>query len=696
MASSSSPADGLDSSLPSPVTLTFRRVADADASSPITPQFKFKPVRSVPNHKPMPHPLSSKPAPLASGRELTDVLPRLPTTLTFTNDPSNIPIQTPSAIINSVRSETAIIRQMQEMLQQKKSDSQNYLAQLLIIACRINSDIDYSSAIVALLEKQIDINIKDPNGNTPLMYACRRGKLNIVKILLDKGANIEIANSKGFTALHFAAHYGYLDIVNVLIAGGAEVNVESEGHTMPLNHAAFSGNPDIVKILLDNGAKIDSIDQHGQTPLHVASLNDMLDVVRIFLDKGVDIDAKDKNGYTSLHFACCAGSPEIVNILLSKGAKVKNDSIHGLTVLHFAASISTAITLINDQAVVASSDDRRSEVVKILLNNGIDVDVKDEDGFTPLHIAALRNNFGFVNILLDNGANIDAEANDGSTALHCSTENNSPETLKVLLDRKAKIDAKNKLGHTPLHVAALRGKLEIVNTLITEGAKADAQDESGWTPLCCAVKCSHIEVVRALINEKVEIDVKMKEGFTPLHLAVYNDRPEIVELLISAGADIDVAGPGNAKPIYIAVSRNSFKIAELLLDKGCKITEDVLDAIMSIKEPTEIQKTLIMLCRVIYKCQSGSNGSNKPVSTAVNGAIDDKEPGNAKRTQKEIGDDDDTTEVDNSNDNAFLHLNKKLGTIPAICNGDSIPDIRVSETTMTRWPMETSTDLDNM
>lgn len=629
-----------------------------------------------------------------------DIVSRLPIVPTFSG-PSNTPVQTPEAIINSIRSEAAIIKHLEETLLEKRKDSEKYLGQLLIVACGIDSDIDYSSTVNSLLREPIDINTRTPLGNTPLIAASCKGKLNIVEILLKRGANVEIANNTGFTALHLAACYGHPKIVNLLIAAGAKVDAEGKQGQTPLHRAARSGKSDVVKILLDNGAKIDYKDQRGYTSLHIATVCDRVDVVEILLSRGAGIDEKDKNEYSPLYAACRIAIPRIVNMLLARGAKIDNGTTYGETALHIIThNINPEqIKIIGKSGLEPGAilfDNRRSEVVKILLNNGIDINVKAKGGFTPLHTAAKYNDDGFSKILLNYGADVDAESADGSTPLHYAALNDNPRTLELLLDRGAKVNAKNKIGCTPLHIAAQRGNAKIVKILLSKGAEVNAQNNKQITSLHRAARYGHIETIQALIDGKAEIDIRDSEGATPLHLA--SDKPDAVELLISSGADIDanVTGYPSLTPILIAVLGDHPKIARLLLDKGCKITREILNAIMSIKEPTETQKSLIVACKVIYKYQNASEIPSKSISAIAASNTDDSKLNTAKRGIGATENGGDIAEIDNTS----RHLNKKLGIHAAINNEDDATEnltyTCLDRSIMTRKTMEKSMDLDNM
>ncbi len=115
-----------------------------------------------------------------------------------------------------------------------------------------------------LLAQKIDVNLRDGNGLTALMWAARNGHAEVVNSLLDASADADLRDcaSNGWTALIHAIHKNQNQAARVLIGRGADVNaiagdcggVSIEGGPTPLLFAAGYDNTEIVKALLDKGA----------------------------------------------------------------------------------------------------------------------------------------------------------------------------------------------------------------------------------------------------------------------------------------------------------------------------------------------------------------------------------------------------------------------------------------------------------
>ena len=118
--------------------------------------------------------------------------------------------------------------------------------------------------------KDIDVNLANKSGETPLMMASIDGNLPLVKTLV-LGHKAQLDHI-GWTPLHYACANGHLDIAQFLIANGASIDSLSQGNTTPLMMAVSSGNEQLIKFLLDNGADIRMRNHEGYSAIDVAAL----------------------------------------------------------------------------------------------------------------------------------------------------------------------------------------------------------------------------------------------------------------------------------------------------------------------------------------------------------------------------------------------------------------------------------------
>jgi ankyrin repeat protein len=163
---------------------------------------------------------------------------------------------------------------------------------------------------------------------------------------------------------------------------------------------------------------------------------------------------------------------------------------------------------------------------------------KDEDGFTPLHLAAANGYKEIEEFLLANKADVHATDNGGSTPLHqaAAAEGDHPDLLELLISRKADVNATDTNGLTPLHYAALGNNKKVVKMLLTHGAHPDAKEKVDWnTALIIATAAGYRDVVEVLIANGADVNVADKKG-TPLAWAIHTGHPEIASLLRQHGA----------------------------------------------------------------------------------------------------------------------------------------------------------------
>ena len=228
----------------------------------------------------------------------------------------------------------------------------------------------------------------------------------------------------------------------------------------------------------------------AESALHKAARAGNLAEVRQLLDSGADVDAFEQ-GKTPLHHAVLVHpNPEVVRALLEAGARVDLKGHNDMTALHFAAITPTLMAALMqpDADAAAESDEtaRRLEVIGLLLDAGATTSAKNEDGLTPLHLAAGHHwDPEVVGALLMAGAFVDARAENDSTPLHFAAAfSGNPAVTKLLLDAGADANAQDTGGLTSLHLAArFRGYAAVAQMLLDAGADVNAKDREGKTPL---------------------------------------------------------------------------------------------------------------------------------------------------------------------------------------------------------------------
>jgi ankyrin repeat protein len=170
-----------------------------------------------------------------------------------------------------------------------------------------------------------------------------------------------------------------------------------------------------------------------------------------------------------------------------------------------------------DRELFDAAQENNTPEVRRLLRAGADVNAKDRDNVTPLHVASSKGHVQVVQALRENGAVIESETSLGTRPLHCACRNGHPAVVIELLSpsdsngatsilgkrksRGANIDSKCNRGHTPLHYASSRGHLPVVKALVSGGANILEANDAGQFPIHLAVGQGHSAVPKYLLQE---------------------------------------------------------------------------------------------------------------------------------------------------------------------------------------------------
>lgn len=179
-----------------------------------------------------------------------------------------------------------------------------------------------------------------------------------------------------------------------------------------------------------------------QTPLHLAVTTRQPLVVRRLMTAGARTDAADAQGNTPLHTACRLGFEDVVRVLLTP----------------------------------VRYEETYQNRYPVTLRHSLDLDAKNYDGLTCLHLAALAGQLGVMRLLLAAGANVNtAEGKGGRTVLHLAADWGHQDMLRLLLEsRDVDVDAASYAGATPLVLAVGRAHAQAVAALYRKGADVAA------------------------------------------------------------------------------------------------------------------------------------------------------------------------------------------------------------------------------
>jgi 7,8-dihydropterin-6-yl-methyl-4-(beta-D-ribofuranosyl)aminobenzene 5'-phosphate synthase len=289
--------------------------------------------------------------------------------------------------------------------------------------------------------------------------------------------------------------------------------------------------------------------------IHKAAMEGNLEKVQALIADNPGLtDAKDEMGRTPLHLACHGGHTELVKLLLAKGADMEAKFPNGSTALFWTIP------------------EGHKEILELLMAKGADIQAKQNDGTSLLHIAAALGQSEIAELLIEKGLNPNTKQSGGSTPLVYAVSRGHRQVVELLLDKGADVNVQDNAGYSPVHVAAIRANKEMLQVLISKGADLNQKNRMGLTALHDTAMQGQKEIVALLIDNGADFKIKDPSGQTPLHLAANHGRKEVVELLCKKGANVNQQGDsGGDTPLHGAAWKGDKSIVEFLIANDADI-----------------------------------------------------------------------------------------------------------------------------
>jgi ankyrin repeat protein len=246
--------------------------------------------------------------------------------------------------------------------------------------------------------------------------------------------------------------------------------------------------------------------------------------------------AEDENSI--VHYAGARGQKELIEWLKASGfdLNLKNKR-NGSTALHLAAQSGHLMTVIR------------------LIELGVDVNVRDVRGETPLFIAAMENFDHIVKYLLSKGANANLGTfSDSVSPLMVAVNRGHTAVVTELLNSNVDFKVRDRKGWSALMFAISADEFELVKMLLDLKSDVNIMDKRGWTALMLAAENFETKTLEEILKYNPNIEIKNELGMTALLVAAQNGHPAGIRVLLKNGANVNAVDELGRDVVMLAAS----------------------------------------------------------------------------------------------------------------------------------------------
>ncbi|XP_045625444.1 transient receptor potential channel pyrexia isoform X2 [Procambarus clarkii] len=339
-----------------------------------------------------------------------------------------------------------------------------------------------------LLVETPQATLEECGGLTPLHAATHVQDVAILKLLLDNSAQVEAVDGHGNTALHVAVSEGWhLGVAELLKAGASP-----DAKLMPPSTAVATKVGGTNKIQAE-----------GDTPLQAAVRRGDVTTTKMLMQYRPDMSVVDKNGDSLLHLAAHAHSTELLSILLQH--KVSSEMLHSRS-YNGGGVMHAAIVKACDKVV----EDTLLEILQMLFNTGVDVNLRNNQGESPLFLAACFRYSKAVERLLSMGADPLAVTQRGESVVHGACYKGCSSSLTHLLNT-GRIDKlvtmPNVEGIEPFLYAIRSSSIDCCEILLNNGDHLTREDSEGVSR--CALLLTYLpsapDLLKRLFDARIHL-----------------------------------------------------------------------------------------------------------------------------------------------------------------------------------------------
>ncbi len=403
------------------------------------------------------------------------------------------------------------------------------------------------AVLAAITSPAVDVNAKEPDGSTALLWATYAVDHELVRALLKDGAKANVTNNYGASPLSEAVKLGDVEMVTMLLDAHADPNAANEDGETALMVASSIGSQKIAQLLVSHGANVNAVENfRGQTAVMWAAAENHPEIVDLLLAHGADVKRRAKyddwprqmtsepraqfrqtGGLTALLYATRSGCYPCAVAIVKAGADVNQPNPDGITPL------------------INALDNRDFDIANFLLDKGANPNTWDMNGRTPLYVAVDMNSYrgrGF-------GGPTGFAGYPGATAAHPKSKASAMDLVSRLISMG--VDTNHELTRMRPNGNG-RGRFE------------DYMMRGGTGPLMVATLSYDEVAIKALLAHGAEVDAPNVFQITPL----------------MAAADMigSVRSGGGPAPIQGDIQEHAMRTMGLLLANGANINARILNS----------------------------------------------------------------------------------------------------------------------
>ena len=236
--------------------------------------------------------------------------------------------ENPSLVFDHSSVELTILQNDDAELLKKKYSAPSMFTYILITMSCYAIENNRPKCLEVLIQKGFNPETFSQRGDTPMVYAARRGYVEMIRVLAKAGADVNKPVAMGHTnPLTAACEFGQVEAVKTLLDLGADINYMTSTQWRPVSAVALHDRDDVLAVLIERGANLNvASPQLKKTPLMVAADEDAVRCVQLLLATGVNKHAVSRDGWTAADFTYWKYDQDGVNslkILMEAGVGIR-------------------------------------------------------------------------------------------------------------------------------------------------------------------------------------------------------------------------------------------------------------------------------------------------------------------------------------------------------------------------------------